>query len=542
MKALALHATERALTRFMLRISKRSAFLFGLLLGGLPAMQGLAYVATYPSAAERAQFVHTLAANPAIGILYGNPQDALLPEGYIVYRCLAVLLLAASLWGLLSATKLFRGQEEDGRWELVLTGQITPGLALTRATLGWLAASLIGLIVGGGAIAALGLSPSLAIPVTSGFFYALVVMTMAVLFFAVGMLTSQLAATRRRATLYGLVPLLTLYVLRCIENVSDNLSWLRSFNPFCWLENARPIVDSQPLWLLPILGLAVVCGAAAVIIARHRDLGDSIIAGPDVVQPRYALLRGVFPSAIRLGWPVLAAWAAACIGITAIIAAITKTAVEAVADSPSLRDAVSSLAGGSSGIASSFLSMTTFFAAAVLVAMAAGGIGAMRKDEARSYVDNILVRPISRVRWLGARMALIVGVLCATLAVSTVAVGIIATISDIHVDGARYFFETFNVMGPILFIVGLGVLCYGWRPRLAAPVVYGALLWSFILDLVGSTVTLNHALANTSFFRHLALTPAVHPQWGISIIAMAGGVILAAIGFYLFTRRDLEIE
>lgn len=542
MSAGALFATKRAITRFTLQLSRRSAFLFGLLVGGLPALQGPAYAATYPDAAERAQFVHTLAANPALGMLYGNAADALRTEGYIVYRCLAVLLCAAAVWGLLSATKLFRGQEEDGRWELVLTGQTTPAQAMIRTTLGWLAAGALGTFVGGAIIAALGLMPSLAITLSSGFFFAVVVMTMAVCGFAVGMLTSQLGATRRRATIYGLMPLLALYVLRSVENISNGLGWIRWFNPFCWLENAQPIVASQPLWLFPVLGLATICAAVALLLVRHRDLGDSLISGPDIVRPRYGLLQGIVSSSLRLGWPLLVSWATVCMAVMAIIATVAKTAVEAVGSSQSLSNAVSSLAGGSGNLALSFLGMTTFFGGGILVAMAAGAVGAMRKDEARSYVDNLLARPVSRARWLGVRVGLIIAGLTVTLAGATVAVWAIAAAQGITLDGPRYVFETGNILGPVLLVAGLGVCLYGWRPRLAAASMYGVLLWSFVIDLIGSTVQLNAVLAHTSIFRHMALTPAAHPQWRTAVITLVCGLVFMGIGCYLFTRRDLEVE
>lgn len=45
---------------------------------------------------------------------------------------------------------------------------------------------------------------------------------------------------------------------------------------------------------------------------------------------------------------------------------------------------------------------------------------------------------------------------------------------------------------PGLFILGVGTLLYGLLPRLAVPILYAVILWSFLIEVIGSTVTSNH--------------------------------------------------
>lgn len=51
-----------------------------------------------------------------------------------------------------------------------------------------------------------------------------------------------------------------------------------------------------------------------------------------------------------------------------------------------------------------------------------------------------------------------------------------------------------NVAVPALFIVGVGTLLYGLVPRLAVPVLYALILWSFLIQIIGSIITINHWL------------------------------------------------
>ena len=56
---------------------------------------------------------------------------------------LALLVIVGAIWGLLTATRLLRGEEDAGRWELLLTGRTTRGGRPLQA-LGGLAVGVVG--------------------------------------------------------------------------------------------------------------------------------------------------------------------------------------------------------------------------------------------------------------------------------------------------------------------------------------------------------------------------------------------------------------
>ena len=55
---------------------------------------------------------------------------------------MGVLTIVGAIWGLLTATRLTRGEEDAGRWELLLTGPTTRARAAAQAV----AAMLVGLM------------------------------------------------------------------------------------------------------------------------------------------------------------------------------------------------------------------------------------------------------------------------------------------------------------------------------------------------------------------------------------------------------------
>lgn len=96
-----------------------------------------------------------------------------------------------------------------------------------------------------------------------------------------------------------------------------------------------------------------------------------------------------------------------------------------------------------------------------------------------------------------------------------------------------------NVAVPALFILGAGALLYGLAPRLAVPILYALVLWSFLIEIIGSDITGNHWLLDTALLSHLGPVPAASLDW-TAIGALAGLCVIAALaGLAAFARRDL---
>jgi hypothetical protein len=97
------------------------------------------------------------------------------------------------------STRLLRGEEESGRWDLLLAGQTTPRRAASLALAGlavgalalWAVTAVTSTLTGQYSKVNIGAGPML--------YFSVAQVATAVMFLAVGALTSQLAATRRQA-------------------------------------------------------------------------------------------------------------------------------------------------------------------------------------------------------------------------------------------------------------------------------------------------------------------------------------------------------
>jgi ABC-2 type transport system permease protein len=174
---------------------------------------------------------------------------------------------------------------------------------------------------------------------------------------------------------------------------------------------------------------------------------------------------------------------------------------------------------------------------AILAFAAAGQIAAVRADEAAGLVDNLLVRPLKRSRWLLIRVGF-AGLLVLSAGVGAGVGGWLGA-GGRGPGLGRMLQAGLSLAIPGLFVVGLGTLIYGLLPRLAAPVLYAFVLWSFLVSVIGATITTSRWLLDTSILTHLGAVPATSPRWGAVAVFVALSVACAAVGVMAFERRDL---
>lgn len=90
----------------------------------------------YPTAADRARLVATMGADVGSQAIFGPARHLDTVAGYTAYHAVGILGLIVAVWGLLAATRLLRGEEQAGRWELMLAGQTTRRRAAAAALAG----------------------------------------------------------------------------------------------------------------------------------------------------------------------------------------------------------------------------------------------------------------------------------------------------------------------------------------------------------------------------------------------------------------------
>jgi ABC-2 type transport system permease protein len=100
------------------------------------AASASSYAALFPTAASRAKMALSLEGNTAWAALFGPLRRRDTVAGYTAYKSGMSVVIFGAIWGLLDATRVLRGEEDAGRWELFLSGRTTRGRAAVQAAIG----------------------------------------------------------------------------------------------------------------------------------------------------------------------------------------------------------------------------------------------------------------------------------------------------------------------------------------------------------------------------------------------------------------------
>ena len=522
------------------RKATRSGVLWGYLFGVVVASSAISYTQIYKTQADREHLAAAFGSNNATSALFGPAPQLQTVAGFTVFKSFMTLMILGAVWGLLTSTRLLRGEEEAGRWELLLSGQTTRrraaghalvGLAAGVATI-WVITAVLTVLAGRDSKVDIAAGPAL--------FFALTLVTTPIMFVAVGALTSQLAATRRQAATYAAWVLGASYALRLVADSGVGMHGLIWASPLGWVEELQPLTSPRPLAYLPIVAFTVVVAIIAVHLSGKRDVGSSVFPDRVHASPRLRLLQGQVGLSIRLMRPTVVAWWCA-IAATGLLMGLVAKAAGGTISGSSVQTVFSRL--GASGTGAEAYLGVTFLIQAVLVAfVAAGQASAARSEERDGHLDNLLVRPVSRPSWFGGRLGVAAVVLLAGGVIAGVMTWIGTLTQDAGVGLGTLVGAGVNVVPPSICILGIGALAFGVSPRATSVVVYAVLGWSLLVEVVGGVVASSHWLVDTSLFHQMAAAPAVAPNWTTDGAMVGIGAVSAAAGSVAFRRRDIVGE
>lgn len=533
------HQPATVLAALVGRRAVRSGVLWGLAFGAFIVVQMSAYTAQYKTQAARDGLARAYGTNLGLNALLGQAKAINTVAGWAEWRFIGILTILGSVWGLLTATRLLRGEEEAGRLDLLLAGQTTRGRAAIQA-MGGLGTGLVAmfLIVAAGTIiaasrASVGLSLRQCLALSAA------LISSPAIFLAVGALASQLAGTRRRAAaiaggLFGVA-----YAIRMVADTNVSVHWLIWLSPLGWIEQSRPLTGHDLSPLLLILALTLTAATAACWLAHRRDIGAAVLADPDASAAHVRLLGSPIGLAVRLTRSTVVAWLLAVAAFAVLIGTTAGAATTDKSGSSGIEHALSRLGAHGSPVAD-YLGLTILVIALIVALIAAGQVTAIRGEEADGHLEALLVRPLRRSSWFAGRVALAIVVLVVAGVLGGIGTWTGAATQHAHISLGTLIAAGLNVVPPALLLFGLGTLIYGGWPRKTTVVVYGYLAWSFLIELAGGLIKISHWLLDTSVFFHMTPAPAANPDWTSAAVLTSLGIAGTVLGGLCFHHRDLQ--
>ncbi len=525
----------RVLAARALRDARTRTVSFALLFALYAYVQPVGFRHAYPTESARLGFAHAFAGNDALRLFYGYPYEIAGVAGYSAWRVGGTLTIAAAVFGVLAAVRALRGEEEAGRCELVLAGQATRSVSFLSVLLAtgagvlllW-AAQLAGFAGGG-------------LPVTGSAYLALSVASVAVVFTAVGALASQLAPTRRLALELGSAVVALALLLRVIADTSTGAAWVRWVTPLGWAEQMRPFTGAQPAFLLAPTIASVALFVLSHRIAAGRDIGTGLLAERDSSPPRLALLGSVFKHTLRSQRSSLVGWAAG-IGSFALVFGMVSASISSAGIPNGVRRGLAKFGDASIATPAGYLAFVFVFFALALSLFVCAQVNAARHEEAEQRLEILLALPLSRGRWLGARLAL---TLLATAGIALLAGALAwagAGAQGVSVSLPTMLEAGANCLPVALLFLSLASLGYSLLPRFASGVGYGLVTVAFLWQLVGSLFGVPQWLLEATPFAHMALIPVRSFRPLDAVVMLAIAVVVGSASARAFGSRDLAGE
>ena len=526
-------AAGRAVTSVAAREIRRGALTVAALSAGMSALVAVQYQATFSDALAVAS-LEALAANPAISTLFGPARGLDDPGGFTVWRTGAVIAVMVATWTFLAATRITRGEEDAGRWTLLLAGAITTRQAVARHLAVVLATDLLITVLLASALIASGTSP------TGAILYGTGIGLVGAVFAGLGLLAAQLLPDRRIAAGACAAILVAGLLIRMVADGVTALGWLRWTSAFGLLAEIRPFAGDR-LTPIPVLAIAAAAlAAAAVAAAGRRDVGDALLQLPDTHRPRTTLLTSLSRFLVRRTVRAWAAWAAGLGAYFLLIGLLAQSLSQFLTDNPRFAEMAAQAGFAEMGTVEGYAAALFSLLAVPVGLFATSRVAADAGDEEDGRLTLVFSAPIARSRWVATQTGLLLAACVALCAAAGAATWAGAQWVGAPLSVTEALTGALNAVPVAALSLGMSILALGWAPRAifalgAVPVVGG-----FILLTLADTLSWPEVIRDLSPFAHLAAVPARAPNVVGSVVMLSLAAALAAIGTVGYARRDVR--
>ena len=500
------------------------------LISVLSASSILAYAWIFPDARERAQLAATLGANPALSLVFGPARDLMTADGFNAWRAGGLGTLFAGLMTILIVVRNSRANEDSGQAELLASGVLARESRLAVAVLLAAAASVaLGVVsfavtvaCGGGVTATLILSATFT---ASGLMFA-----------GVAAVTAQLGSDARTASSVAIATLGICYVLRGYLDSSGAPGWTSWTTPFGWLQRTEPATGNDPWPVLAALALTSVLIAAAFTLQHRRDFGSGLIATRP--GPADGALTSVWALAVRLHRGALASWLLAFAGLGLVFGNLATSIGDVIARNPAAAKVLASGAAGSTDLTFAFVATILQIVGIIAAVMGAQVILRIYAEELDYRVEPLLAGAVPRARYLASNVAVALAATATGMLVAGTGLGVVAAGADRAISPGDVVAQAAATVPAVWVLVALATAAVGAAPsrRLVAWLGIAA---AFGLTLLGPTFKLPGWALGISPLRHVPTVTGAAPGWGGLVALGAVAVLLLAVGFAGYHRRDI---
>jgi ABC-2 type transport system permease protein len=500
---------------------------------GMAGSSATAAVDLYPTVESRVQAATGTNGTPSLVALHGRIYD---PESLGALSMWKLSGFGAAMVALLAIVVVIRhtrGEEEQGRLELVGSAVVGRQATLTAALLLALVTNLVLALLTAGALGAAGL------PAGGSVAFGLAWGATGLAFSGVAAMAAQLTESSRAAISLSSALLAVTYVLRAIGDTAgpDGPHWATWLSPIGWEQQTRAFAQERWWVLLLLVVFAAVTAAGGFVLAGRRDLGAGLL--PD--RPGPAGASSLLSSALGLAWrlqrAILYGWVVA-FALLGFLLGNIATNLGSMLTSSRVQELIRTL-GGQTGLTDAFLAAELGFCGVLVAAYGIQAAGRLRSEEEARRAEPLLAAGAGRIGWtLSHLLVALGGSTLLLLVVGTTAGASYAAASGDAGQVGRVLVGALVQLPAAWLLTGIVLAAFGLVPR-AAVAGWVALLAFVLIGEFGPLLQISHWILDLSPFAHTPRLPGtpfrVEPLLWMLLITGA----FTAVGLIGARRRDM---
>ena len=523
------HGARAAVTGLAVRHVRRGSLVLVAVVAAMTALVVLTHRDTMSAGLD----VAALAANPAIRTLFGEPTALETPGGFTVWRTGTPLAVLLAVWSVLTSTRVTRGEEDTGRWDLLLSGRVTTADLVSCHVAAVAAGGLLTGAAGAGALVTTGT------PMVGAVLHGLGLGLVAVFFTGVGSVAAQAWSHRSAASGAAVAVVGVALALRMVGDGIVWLSWVRWATPFGLTALVRPYADDR---VLPLLVLAAAAAAAVLVpplLASRRDVREGGFRSRTGRRARARLLGSVSAFALRRLLGPLAGWALGLAAYFLLVGLLAVSVTDFLRDNPRFAVLAEQAGMGALGQVAGYAAALFAVLALPLGVFAAVRTASVAAEEAAGRLTLLLAAPLRRSNLVLAEAAATAAGVVVLAVTAGLAFALGAGLVGAPLTAGAAVAGAVNVVPVALLCLGAAVAALGWWPRATAAVGALPAVGGFLIQVLAENADAPTWVLAVSPFRHLAPVPQSGPQWVGSMVMAAIALLLMVAGSVGLSRRDL---
>lgn len=525
-----------ALVRFILRRDRvrLPVWLAGLTVGTIATASS--FQDLYRGLPEREQVAATM--NSPAGLAMTGPSEYLRDYHYgsmLSHQMLGFMAVMVGLMSVLTIVRHTRAEEESGRAELVRATVVGRHAHLSAA---------LAVVVGANVVLALLLTVGLGglgiegITWGGSALYGAAHAAAGLVFAATAAVTVQVTEHSRGAAGLAFAVIGVAYVLRAAGDVGNGvLSWL---SPIGWTQATWAYLDDRWWPLLPAVALTALLVGAAFELSTRRDVGAGLRQPrPGAGAASETLVRPI-GFALRLHRGLLIGFAVAMLVLGMAYGSILGDAEGMLGGVDVLEEALADLGGAT--LADSFASMVPIVMAIIGAVYVVLATLRTRAEETAGRAEPLLATPLSRARWLGSHLVVVLVGAVVMMLSAGIGFGVSGASSMADVSYFPKLVGAALVYVPALWVTaGLAAVLFAVVPR-AATLAWIVPLYAFVVGYLGQILQFPAWLDNVSPFGHIPRLPAEDLAVTPLLVLTAIAAVLVAWALAGFREREINVS